>query len=217
MDQSNNKYTIRQLFDSWSISKKDFIRVLMNSLNVLGVLLTIYALYWGYQQQIFTSETALRNLLERMGSAAPLGFIFIQIIQTVVPIIPAALTIPMGAIIFGMGYGFYLNFIGIMIGSIINFILARKLGRPFVELLVDESKFRKYTCWLDDEKRFNKLFTFGMFFPMSPADLLCYIAGLSKISFRRYLVTLSLGKPLTLFIYSFGMMSLMNLVFQVIS
>ena len=217
MDQSNNKYTIRQLFDSWSISKKDFIRVLMNSLNVLGVLLTIYALYWAYQQQIFTSETALRNLLERMGSAAPLGFIFIQIIQTVVPIIPAALTIPMGAIIFGMGYGFYLNFIGIMIGSIINFILARKFGRPFVELLVDESKFRKYTRWLDDEKRFNKLFTFGMFFPMSPADLLCYIAGLSKISFKRYLVTLSLGKPLTLFIYSFGMMSLMNLVFQVIS
>lgn len=217
MDRLNNKYTIRQLFDSWSISKKDFIRVLMNSLNVLGILLTIYALYWGYQQQIFTSETALRNLLERMGSAAPLGFIFIQIIQTVVPIIPAALTIPMGAIIFGMGYGFYLNFIGIMIGSIINFILSRKFGRPFVELLVDESKFRKYTRWLDDEKRFNKVFTFGMFFPMSPADLLCYIAGLSKISFRRYLVTLSLGKPLTLFIYSFGMTSLMNLVFQVIS
>lgn len=217
MDRLNNKYTIRQLFDSWSISKKDFIRVLMNSLNVLGILLTIYALYWGYQQQIFTSETALRNLLERMGSAAPLGFIFIQIIQTVVPIIPAALTIPMGAIIFGMGYGFYLNFIGIMIGSIINFILARKFGRPFVELLVDESKFRKYTRWLYDEKRFNKVFTFGMFFPMSPADLLCYIAGLSKISFRRYLVTLSLGKPLTLFIYSFGMTSLMNLVFQVIS
>ena len=217
MDQSNNKYTIRQLFDSWSISKKDFIRVLMNSLNVLGVLLTIYALYWGYQQQIFTSETALRNLLERMGSAAPLGFIFIQIIQTVVPIIPAALTIPMGTIIFGMGYGFYLNFIGIMIGSIINFILARKFGRPFVELLVDESKFRKYTRWLDDEKRFSKLFTFGMFFPLSPADLLCYIAGLSDISFKQYILTLSIGKPLTLFIYSFGMTGLLNLVFQIIS
>ena len=57
----------------------------------------------------------------------------------------------MGALIFGMGYGFYLNFIGIMIGSIINFILARKLGRPFVELLVDQNKFQKYTRWLDDE------------------------------------------------------------------
>lgn len=217
MERSNNKYTIRQLFESWSISKKDFVRVLLNSLNVLGVLLIIYGLYWGYKHQVFTSEMALRELLKTLGSAAPLGFILIQILQTVVPIIPGALTIPMGAMIFGMGYGFYLNFIGIMIGSIINFILARKFGRPFVELLVDQHKFQKYTRWLDDEKRFKQLFTFGMFFPISPADLLCYIAGLSKISFRRYLVTLSLGKPLTLFIYSFGMTGLINLVFQVIS
>ena len=217
MERLNNKYTIRSFFESSSISKESFVRVLLNSLNILGILLTIYGIYWGYKHQIFTSEDALRNLLERMGSAAPIGFILIQIIQTVVPIIPAALTIPMGALIFGMGYGFYLNFIGIMIGSIINFILARKLGRPFVELLVDQNKFQKYTRWLDDEKRFNKIFTFGMFFPLSPADLLCYIAGLSKISFRRYLITLSLGKPLTLFLYSFGTSTLLNLAFQAMS
>lgn len=217
MNKPNEKDTIRTLFKSWPISKNDTVRALLNSLNILGVLLTVYGLYWGYNQQIFTSEIALSNLLDTMGSAAPLAFILIQVIQTVVPIIPAALTIPMGAIIFGMGYGFYLNLIGIMIGSIINFILARKFGRPFVKLLVHKNKFQKYTQWLEDKKRFSKLFTFGMFFPLSPADLLCYIAGLSDISFKRYIVTLSLGKPLTLFIYSFGMTGLFNLVFQSIS
>ena len=115
MNKPNEKDTIRTLFKSWPISKNDTVRALLNSLNILGVLLTIYGLYWGYNQQIFTSEIALSNLLDTMGSAAPLAFILIQVIQTVVPIIPAALTIPMGAIIFGMGYGFYLNLIGIMI------------------------------------------------------------------------------------------------------
>lgn len=152
MDHSNKQHTIRTFFKSWTISKTDTVRALLNSLNILGVLLTIYGLYWGYSQEIFTSEIALKNLLDTMGSAAPLGFILIQIIQTVVPIIPAALTIPMGAMIFGMGYGFYLNFIGIMIGSVINFILARRFGRPFVKLLVDQNKFQKYTYWLEDEK-----------------------------------------------------------------
>ena len=51
---------------SSSISKESFARVLLNSLNILGVLLTIYGIFWGYKQQIFTSEDALRSLLERM-------------------------------------------------------------------------------------------------------------------------------------------------------
>ena len=195
---------------------KGWVQIGLHLLNILGVVVTIYALYWGFKQQIFTSEEALRNLLYTMGPAAPFGFIFIQIIQTVIPIIPGALTIPMGSIIFGMKYGFLLNFIGIMIGSVMNFILARKFGRPLVEMIVDEKQFYKYASWLEDNNRFDKLFTFGMFFPLSPADFLCYLAGLSNISFNKYLLILTAGKPLTLFIYSYGTMSILSLFFRFI-
>lgn len=213
MNQSDTN-NARSVWDFNSPTLKNYTQLGLNLLNIVGLIIAVYALYWGFTNQVFTSEVALRNLLDTMGTAAPLGFIVIQIIQTVIPIIPGALTIPMGAMVFGMGYGFVLNFIGIMIGSVLNFILARKLGRPFVELLVDQQKFEKYTKWLDDEKRFEKLFTFGMFFPISPADLLCYIAGLSKLSFNKYLLILSLGKPFTLFVYSYGMTEILNLAFQ---
>lgn|SRR5699024_1596943 len=193
---------------------KEIIQFGLNLLNILGVAVTVYALYWGFKSQIFTSEDALRDLLYTMGPAAPYGFILIQIVQTIIPIIPGALTIPMGAMIFGMGYGFMLNFIGIMIGSIMNFILARKFGRPLVEMLVNEKQYNKYANWLDDNNRFDKLFTFGMFFPLSPADFLCYLAGLSNISFNKYLLILTAGKPFTLFIYSYGTMGMLTFFFQ---
>ncbi len=200
--------------NTFELSKKEMIQYGLNLLNVLGFLFALYLLYWGFQNEVFTSEQALRNLLETMGPGAPIGFIFIQIIQTVIPIIPGALTIPMGSIIFGMGYGFFLNFTGIIIGSVINFWLARRFGRPLVELLVNKNQFNKYIRWLDDSQRFDKLFTFGMFFPFSPADLLCYLAGLSRISFKKYFLILSLGKPLTLFIYSYGMIEVLQFAFQ---
>lgn len=211
MNQSNQNSTLD------SFSYKDSIRLGLNVLHILGFFIALYALYWGFMNQIFTSEEALANLLDGFGGYAAFVFIGIQIIQTVVPIIPGGLTIPMGVIMFGMANGFMLNFVGIMIGSIINFWLARKLGRPIVEVLVNRHKFDKYTRWLEDEKRFEKLFTFGMFFPLSPADLLCYIAGLSKLSFSKYLFILSLGKPITLFIYSVGITTFLKLIFQFFS
>lgn len=184
---------------------------------MLGSLLALYGLYWGFTNQIFTSEAALRNFLETLGTAAPIGFILIQIIQTVVPVIPAAITIPMGILVFGGVPAFLLSFTGIMIGSVLNFLLARKFGRPLVEVLVSQQKFEKYTRWLENEKRFEKLFAFGMFFPLSPADLLCYIAGLSKLSFKKYLLILTLSKPPTLFLFSVGTTELVKFAFQLFS
>lgn len=194
--------------------RKELVQFGLNLFNLVGIGLTIYAFYWGFKSQIFTQEEALRNLLTTLGPAAPYGFILLQIIQTVIPIIPGALTIPMGTMIFGMGYGFVLNFIGIMLGSVMNFILARKFGRPLVEIIVAEKQFNKYITWLDEKNRFDKLFTFGMFFPFSPADFLCYLAGLSNISFYKYLLILSTGKPFTLFVYSYGTMGILTFFFQ---
>ncbi len=214
MSQEEMNNAFESFLNSIHLSKKEFIQYGLNILNLIGLGAILFLLYWGYKEEIFTSEAALRDLLNTMGPLAPYGFILIQIIQTVVPIIPAALTIPMGIMVFGGFYGFFLNFIGIMIGSVINFGLARKFGRPLVETISNEKQFNKYIGWLDNSNRFDKLFIFGMFFPISPADFLCYLAGLSTISFKKFLAILSLGKPFTLFIYSYGMVEIIHYIFQ---
>lgn len=211
--QCENKYPKNSELSHEQRQKKEKLQRLFTFLNVIGFILAIAGIFWGFKSGLFTNEEQMKAVLLKAGPAAPIVFIFIQIIQTVIPIIPGALTIPMGTMIFGPTYGFLLNFIGIMIGSVMNFLLARRFGRPLVEMVTDDKKFNKYIRWLDSEKGFDRLFTFGMFFPLSPADLLCYFAGLSAISFKKYLLILSLGKPFTLFIYQYGMTNLLQLVF----
>ena len=49
---------------------------------------------------------------------------------------------------------------------------------------------------------FEQIFLWGIVLPGLPDDLLCYIAGLSNISFKKFLAIIVLGKPLTLILYS---------------
>lgn len=195
---------------------KRYFQIGLRLLGILGIIFTIYGFYWGYHQNLFTSDLALSQFLQSVGPLAPFLFMMLQIIQTMFPLIPGGLTIPGGLMIFGMGYGYLLNFVGIMIGSIINFTLARKFGRPLVQLLMGNRTFNKYVRWLDNPRQFKRLFIFGMFFPLSPADLLCYLAGLSDLSYRDYLLILSLGKPIALFLYSYGMVEILNRLFQLL-
>ncbi|MEB3428503.1 TVP38/TMEM64 family protein [Citroniella saccharovorans] len=177
-------------------------------LSIIGVIITIYFSIVGYRMGLFTDQEKLKAFLDSLGKGAPWVFILIQIIQTVIPIIPGALTCPAGALVFGNGFGFILNFIGIMIGSVIDFFLARKYGRGLVRALVSKKTYAKYIGYLDKKDTFKKVFTFGMFFPVSPADFLCMLAGLSNMSFKDFFIILSLGKPITLFIYTYGITEL---------
>lgn len=189
---------------------------IINILSILGILLTIVFGYMGYRAGLFTDEKALAAFLDSVGIMGPILFILIQIIQTVVPIIPGAVTCVAGIVIFGVFKGFAYNYIGIIIGSVINFYLARKYGRDFVRKIFNAGTYNKYIGWLDYGDRFEKLFTIGMIVPVSPADFLCYIAGLSKMKFSKYFFILAITKPFTLVIYTLGLKLLITSGFNFI-
>ncbi len=180
-------------------------------LGIAAFLFILMAIGWSF----FSSEAALQELLAAMGPHAPVFFVFIQILQTVTPFVPAALIIPVGLLLFGVSSGFFLSFLGLTIGSAINFKLARSFGRPFVERFVSKKQLDQYTNWLADDARFDRLFALGMFLPFTPSDFLCYLAGLSDISFKKYLSITSLSKIFTLFLYTYGLLGLIQLLLQI--
>lgn len=198
-------------------SRYQFARGLVRFLTLLGLFVTIILAYKAYTMNLFTSGPALESFLQSLGPLGPFIFIFIQIVQTVIPIIPGALTCPAGAMIFGTGKGFVLNWVGIMIGSVLDFFLARKYGRPLVRTLVGDKHYKRGMNWLNDGYRFEKIFIFGMFFPLSPADYLCMLAGLSPMSFKKFFLVLSLGKPITLYLYTYGVIEAAKGILQWVS
>lgn len=190
---------------------------IIQALSFLGLVATIAFTLFAWQTGIFQDITKLQHLIKATAFWGPLLFILIQIIQVVVPIIPGGVSLAAGVIIFGPVLGFVYNYIGICIGSILNFLLARHYGLPFIRNIVREKTINKYQHWLDDHARFEKLFAAAIFLPIAPDDLLCLLAGLSQMTLRRFTWIILLGKPLSILLYSLGMVYGLDFLTQYLS
>ncbi|MDR0417300.1 MAG: TVP38/TMEM64 family protein [Propionibacteriaceae bacterium] len=181
------------------------VRRLMSVLSAAGLVATGCLCVWGYRRGVFTSPDALADILAQAGFWAPLLFVLFQIVQVVIPIIPGALSMVAGVLVFGPVLGFAYNFVGIVIGSVLNFALARRYGRPFVQAMMSPRAYQKYFSWLDRDSAFDKWFAIAIFSPVAPDDYLCFIAGLTKMPLRRFLAIILLGKPVSIAAYSLGL------------
>lgn len=170
------------------------------SLSVI-VVLTIY----GVKTGLLTNRDNLEMLVKKSGIWGPLLFITIQMIQVVLPIIPGGITCGAGVVIFGAWQGLLYNYIGIVVGSMINFYLARRYGQCFVKYFVKEETYEKYIGWLEKGKKFDKFFAFAIFFPCAPDDVLCLIAGLTRMTWKKFATIILLGKPASIAMYSLAL------------
>ena len=55
-----------------------------------------------------------------------------------------------------------------------------------------------------------------MIWPISPADFLCMLAGLTNMTFKRYMTIIILCKPITLVIYTYGLTYIIDYFWQMI-
>ena len=145
-----------------------------------------------------------RTLPERAGRCAcqgldPLAFgtfsavvyFLIVITQVIVSPIPAGPVTFAGAVIFGVPQGLALSMAGSVVGSALVFAAARRWCQPLVMRLVGEETFYKYAGRLDREGWWLLAI---LLVPFMPDDAACALAGLSAISFRRFLVFVVVGR-----------------------
>lgn len=172
------------------------------TLVLIGALI-IFSVY-GYQKGIFTSRDQLELFIRQSSFWGPLLFIVIQIAQVVIAVIPGGLTCLAGVVFFGPWYGFLYSAVGIIIGSCINFYLARRYGEKFIMLFVSDETYEKTKKKFLTGKKFDVVFTAAILLPCAPDDVLCMLAGLTDMSWRKFLTILFLGRPVTIVVYSLG-------------
>ncbi|WP_317336045.1 TVP38/TMEM64 family protein [Streptococcus orisratti] len=174
-------------------------------IKVLGVLALIASgvfVIWLYRQGILNDSNELKTLVKHYRFWGPLVFIMIQIIQVVFPVIPGGVTTVAGFLIFGPVLGFIYNYIGILVGSGILFQLVRIFGRKFILLFVSEETFYRYEAKLETPG-YERFFIFCMASPISPADVMVMITGLTQMSFRKFMIINIIAKPLSIIGYSY--------------
>lgn len=186
------------------MEKKGFRRA-VNIVTILCTAAMISFVIYGLKSGIFTDRAMMEELVSRGGIWGPVTFMIIQMVQVVVPIIPGGITCAVGVVVFGPWYGLLYNYIGIVAGSCINFYLARRYGQCLVKFFVKEETYNKYITWLEKGKKFDKFFAAAIFFPCAPDDVLCMIAGLTKMSWKKFSAIILLGKPASIAAYSMAL------------
>ncbi len=180
-------------------------RKLLNLITLVCMGAVLAFAVYGIRNGLFTDREKMEALVSRGGLFGPLFFVLVQVIQVVVPIIPGGISCAAGVLLFGAWKGLLYNYIGIVIGSFINFYLARRYGTCFVKAFVKEEAYEKYMKWLEKGNRFEYFFAMAIFFPCAPDDVLCMIAGLTRMSWKKFGTIILLGKPASIAMYSLAL------------
>ena len=168
-------------------------RVLSWALTVAVLGGSVWALYATGFFQAAGSQEALGAYIARCAPWSHLTYFGIQLASVVIAPIPSNITAAAGAYLFGLWPSFLLTWGAVTLGSAIVFGLARLLGQRFACQFVGKKLSEKY---LDLIRRKRDVFLLLAFlFPFFPDDLLCILAGLTDISFKRFFLLVVLARP----------------------
>ena len=135
----------------------------------------------------------LRDLLNSYGWKGVLVFIGIQMLQVLVVAIPGEFVQIAGGYIYGTWLGTFYSLIGIMLGSILVFFIARLLGYRLVKLLVSPVHLNRFNFMINSNK--SELAMFILFLiPGAPKDILTYIAGITPLKPLKFFAIITIGR-----------------------
>lgn len=127
---------------------------------------------------------------------------FIVILESIIPILPLALFIAVNTVIFGNVLGFIISWIGTIIGCSISFFIFRKGFSKIIYKKLDHNKKGKILMQRISDLNFSKLVLI-MAIPFTPAFSINIGAGLSKMSYRKYLFALIISKLSIVYFWGF--------------
>ena len=124
--------------------------------------------------------------IEGLGPWAPIGFMAGYAIATVLLAPGSVLTLAAG-VVFGLAAGVAYVFIGALLGAAAAFLVARHLARGAVERRAAQSpRFAAIDRAIEDDGR--RIVLLLRLTPIVPFNLLNYALGLTRVSFRDYIV-----------------------------
>ena len=95
--------------------------------------------------------------------------------------------------LFGTWPAFLLTFAAVFSGSLVVFQLARMLGRSFADQVVSRRLSEKYQDII--RAKTSVFLILAFLFPYFPDDVLCILAGLTALPFRRFALIVLLTRP----------------------
>lgn len=146
-------------------------------------------------------ENLIYNIITNYGY---IGIFILMIFQTIFVVIPSEAVIALsGALGLDATRVIAIGVLGLLTGAIIAFFISRYFGRKIVIKLIGDEWIGEVDEWID--KNGSKAILLARLIPLIPFDLISYVAGITKIDFRKYILATTIGMiPRTIFLVYAG-------------
>ena len=173
--------------------KKRARRIALAVLVVLALAAGVFALYRNGWFERIGSVEELRALIDRAGAFAGIVFFLLQMLTVIIAPIPSNVTMMAGALALGFWQAMLLGIAAIWAGSMLMFLLARRLGHRAVQRWMDHGIMEKYLPVIEEKQDMFLFLT--LLFPFFPDDMLCILAGLTSMPTARFAGIRLLARP----------------------
>ncbi len=134
----------------------------------------------------------VEQFISSFGKGAPVVFMGIQVLQVILAPIPGEATGFIGGFLFGTLNGFVYSSIALSVGSWLNFLIGRFVGKRYVRKLIPDKTLEKFDRLIRRQGIIALAVLFV--FPGFPKDYLCLFLGISTIPLKAFLLIASIGR-----------------------
>lgn len=139
-------------------------------------------------------DTFIETTLQGLGVWGPIVGCFFILIESMIPILPLFVFITLNFLAFGNILGFIISWIFTCIGCFISFMLFRKKVQTWLfKRIKKQGLISEHTIDVITNLKFESLTTI-IAVPFTPAFLVNIAAGLSKMSTKKFVGSLLIGK-----------------------
>lgn len=147
---------------------------------------------WG----LFSDRERIQRLVEGAGILAPAVYIALLVVQAVVAPLPAPAVAMAGGYTFGTLEGFLLTWSGALLGGVLSFGISRLFGRGLVASNARMERLDRYVA------THGAILVFVLrLIPLVSFDAISYAAGLSGMSFGKFLLATAVGMAPGTFVF----------------
>lgn len=163
--------------------EKRKILVALNILLILlflGLVTYLTIIYTPDITKLISKPDQFRELLASYHSISILVYIFFQILQVVIAVIPGEVVQLAGGYVYGTLLGTIYSMAGILLGAVMAFYISRLLGYSLIKNIMPDERLDKMRALINSPKSEVTIFLLFLI-PGIPKDILVYIAGITPI------------------------------------
>jgi len=162
-------------------------------IHALFILVLAAALIWiCFAAAPHFTRARVEGWIRGAGAWGPFILLAIQIAQIIIAPIPGVFLPILAGILYGPVLGLLIASVGTLLGSALAFTIGSRAGVPLLRRWIGDETVEKAQALMGG-KRWLALIPIFLF-PFTPADAICFVAGMIGIKARHFALTVLLGR-----------------------